>query len=340
MGGMFHPAWNLQSKLKAERLARKKKSRCKSSTASNTGSKEGPAQKRPIEKDNGPDFSTPGAIVTFYIGEEGKEFKVHKENVCAYSPVLEAAFNSTFLEGLSQTYQLKDVDPDVFRMLVQWFYTRPLKVYDIDDADDIDMFEAHRRLEEQDLHLAQLWVLADRLLVPGLQNEIVDILQKFQRTARLASTLWIPFVYENTAAGSPLRKLAVDYALFCLDSAVFRKHAQNFPPEMLLEFAMATAKAIVRDEPPAMSVDSKDICDFIEFGIEPQSSDSEDSATGQSEEDDDEEKIEKGGEDTTQSDIETEIDPSSEREMDKFQCVIPDFRLRREIRSYHVSEII
>ena len=42
--------------------------------------------------------------------------------VCHYSPVLDAAFNSGFVEGRTQTYELDDTRPGAFRFFVQWLY--------------------------------------------------------------------------------------------------------------------------------------------------------------------------------------------------------------------------
>ena len=64
-------------------------------------------------------------------------------------------------------------------------------------------------------NLAKLWILADRVLVPRLQNEIIDMLlsstsiepgsfiELFDQSSSLSS------FYENTLEGSPLRRVLV-----------------------------------------------------------------------------------------------------------------------------------
>ncbi|KAH7363880.1 hypothetical protein BKA65DRAFT_388657, partial [Rhexocercosporidium sp. MPI-PUGE-AT-0058] len=68
--------------------------------------------------------SNPASIITLKVGkdESVKEFIVHKDYACHFSPVLKAAFNSSFLEGQTQVYQLKDTHEGVVTMLVHWLY--------------------------------------------------------------------------------------------------------------------------------------------------------------------------------------------------------------------------
>jgi len=53
-----------------------------------------------IEMEGTPKLLNLAELVTFIVGKEGHEnFQVHKEHACHYSPVLNAAFNSAFIEG-------------------------------------------------------------------------------------------------------------------------------------------------------------------------------------------------------------------------------------------------
>ena len=66
--------------------------------------------------------SEPGAFVTSLIGKESnpsKKFIIHKEFACYVSPVFDAAFNSNFVEGQTQTYKLDDTTPRAFQPLTQ-----------------------------------------------------------------------------------------------------------------------------------------------------------------------------------------------------------------------------
>ncbi|KAN0103413.1 hypothetical protein V8E51_011726 [Hyaloscypha variabilis] len=114
-------------------------------------------------------------FVTFRIGtgRARKLFLVHKTLACNASPVLKAAFNSTFVEGQTQIYTMEDIGPDVFESLVRWLYTRNL-IHEFYTISNLyykpDKQELRRGLHECAQRLAGLWVLADRLLIPRLQD--------------------------------------------------------------------------------------------------------------------------------------------------------------------------
>jgi BTB/POZ domain len=76
------------------------------------------------------------AVVTFLIGtgDTPKKFIMHKERVCYYSPVLNAAFNSTFIEGQTQTYRLEDTSPSAFRLFTQWIYGQKFDLIQLPDS--------------------------------------------------------------------------------------------------------------------------------------------------------------------------------------------------------------
>lgn len=71
-------------------------------------------------------------MVKILAGLEAKEFTVHKEFACHYSPVLKATFNSNFIEGQTQTYNLDDIEVEVVRLLVHWLYTQSVGVPSLD----------------------------------------------------------------------------------------------------------------------------------------------------------------------------------------------------------------
>jgi hypothetical protein len=171
--------------------------------------------------------------------------------VCHHSPVLAAAFNSNFMEGETQTYRLEDINPSVFRLLVQWFYRQRLYVFeqeDIECPDDKNDPEIEKLLAAQDLDLVQLWVVADKLLIRPLQNAVIAVLEDFweQPYARRARrpTSWIQYVYDHTSVGSPLRDFAVDVCAYNVTPEGFAKAPDDFPKEVLLDMAIVLSKAM------------------------------------------------------------------------------------------------
>ncbi|KUJ07470.1 uncharacterized protein LY89DRAFT_556207, partial [Mollisia scopiformis] len=91
------------------------------------------------------------------IGAIAETFTVLKSVICHYSPFFNAAFNSQFKEGDTQSMVLNDADTNAFRLFVDWLYTQEIRY---DDAETSSM-----------MTLARLWILADRFLIPKLQNQ-------------------------------------------------------------------------------------------------------------------------------------------------------------------------
>lgn len=97
--------------------------------------------------------------------------------------------------------------------------------------------------QERDLNIIQLWLLADKFIIPRLQNDAMKrFLKIFENQtkkpkARYRSTHWIPHVYAEgrTALDSPLRHLAVDLCLYSTSSTWSNAHPDHFPHQMLME---------------------------------------------------------------------------------------------------------
>ncbi|TVY87472.1 hypothetical protein LAWI1_G006420 [Lachnellula willkommii] len=124
-----------------------------------------------------------------------KPFLVHKAILCHYSPFFDAAFNGGFEEDTTQELDLPDTDPIVFGILVEWAYSQRVMMSTTETRNDL-------------FTLMKLWVLADRCLIPRLQNETLVYLEA--RRAALSGTLprldTFTYLYDNTAHRSPLRQ--------------------------------------------------------------------------------------------------------------------------------------
>lgn len=216
---------------------------------------------------------------------------------------MDAAFNSGFLEGKTQTYRLEDVRASVFRIFLQWLYSQkvhaPLERYGYieenddsptnkDDAEATDLVEAERQegeglpielegrngslpgstqeidndeevedddpaltaaCKEQELDLAQAWVLGEKFLIPSFQNAVLRKFDSLWRGGRLMCWNWLPYAYENTKRGSPLRNLIVDQWAYVMKPDPMIKTPEFFPKEMLIELAFTLSMAITPLDP-------------------------------------------------------------------------------------------
>ena len=101
-------------------------------------------------------------IVTLLVGLEQDKFVVHKDPLCAASDFFDRAFNGKFAEGASQEIKLEEEDPDIVRCLCDWLYMTP----------DPDRRWHPSRLQiewEPDYFWLKVYVMADKLVIPGLQ---------------------------------------------------------------------------------------------------------------------------------------------------------------------------
>ncbi|KAL2068337.1 hypothetical protein VTL71DRAFT_16435 [Oculimacula yallundae] len=258
-------------------------------------------RKRAMVEGSEPNFSKPTEMVTFRIGcgDDLEVFSVHKEFACHASPVLEAAFNGSYIEGRTQTYELDDVQPAAFRLFLCWVYSQRVSIHSrlagefadnnfagsdgdtdyIDSENEETMSDPNKNLQvdtgrkqvggktdiadigydefgfilpdvaeyEQDMNLIQLWILADRLLIPKLQNQIISQLTKMG--CDYWSTHWINYLYEHTGSGSPLRSFAIDLCLYTVPDGYIQAYPGDFPPAMLRELS-STAIFQLKDATP------------------------------------------------------------------------------------------
>jgi hypothetical protein len=162
--------------------------------------------------------------VSLHENAPKQPFLIHKNFICHYSPYFDAAFNGNFVEGETQTLDLEDTHPEVFGVFVQWLYTQQI----------IEPEESQRTLS-QPRRLMSLWILADKVLVPRLQNETFRRIDCFRKGA--TPELWTSVreiyhdIYNNTQIESPLREYFVIFHVGC----IVKDEEQLYPHEMLVD---------------------------------------------------------------------------------------------------------
>ena len=96
----------------------------------------------------------------------------------------------------------------VVRLLIKWFYSQTVETAQRGNRD---------LKSNEDLMLVELWVLADKLLIPQLQNQVIIEIEALRIRFRTTCTKSLRYVYENTPVGCPLRKLLVQQCAFNVD---------------------------------------------------------------------------------------------------------------------------
>jgi hypothetical protein len=277
---------------------------------------------------------------------------VYKELACFYSPVLNAAFtDDRFLEGDTQTYTLEDVSTPVFEQLVQWLNTE--KFDDLFTKEELrkamrpqNWFryfrnslagtktnELPKRMKKGPeighqvrSRIIALWILADRLQIPSLQNLAIDALARASHYYGPFSAAEMLHAYENTSRKSSLRRFLVASAVQSggsglkdvfgdLGAAADPEGAKNTHFELALDFNIAQQRD--REGPCPFSDDS-------ELGEESETEDGSESSSSRpdlwSEDDSElEDRSESPDDDIDWSEDDSRVDDNSEPEDDSMR---------------------
>lgn len=181
---------------------------------------------------------------------EAEPFVVHKDFACYHSPVLKAAFNSDFLEGQLQEYRL-DISgsaKNVVRILVNWFYTQKLEFQQITRLDGNASTGTMSDEVTQSLLLIKLWILADKLLIPKLQNEVIDALEEGRGLNVVLISGLVRHVCENTARDSPLRRYIVAKYATQLTPGRFYFLEKDIPSEFLCDLVAVYRRGLTPEQ--------------------------------------------------------------------------------------------
>ncbi len=120
----------------------------------------------------------------------------HRNLISHHSPFFAAAFKSNFKEGISHEMTL-EADVRAFGVFSNWLYTQNI-LNSKGDRPDLGT-------------LANLWILADRFLVPVLQNKVVDNLYYMLNSGREKVSDFLAFCKiadEHAKGDNPLTSLA------------------------------------------------------------------------------------------------------------------------------------
>ncbi|CZR58478.1 uncharacterized protein PAC_08370 [Phialocephala subalpina] len=199
-----------------------------------------PPAKRARTEKPAPNLLKPTSIVTVNVrkneDDEYETFPVHSNYICHYSPFFKAAFQGGFEEADKQEMNLEDTNPLAFGIFVTWLYTQQI-CRDSEDVmkNDITWYSI----------LIDLWILADTVLVPRLQNKILEEIDIHRTATKRIPRLLYHQIYNGTSAESPLRLYLIDY---CVNSPRETAEVDSHPPQLLVDIINET-RSRVRAQP-------------------------------------------------------------------------------------------
>ncbi|TGO53892.1 hypothetical protein BOTNAR_0283g00010 [Botryotinia narcissicola] len=202
----------------------------------------------------------PMDMVTIYVkGDDGSidgpPFNLHKYFFTHLSPYFDAVFNSSFVESATQTLHFAESNRGIFAMLIDWVYKKQLNTlaaFELDDrknlpvgiglstlqGSDLDKYisKSQKTAFEHTTKLIDLWFLADKVLMPELQNaaiQAIELLRFFTPLQGVPAEI-SHAVYDKTTKDSPIRKYLAYTTLLRLHPQSEDK-GKDFHPDMLVD---------------------------------------------------------------------------------------------------------
>jgi hypothetical protein len=143
-----------------------------------------------------------------------------------------------------------DADPEIFALFVNWVYCQ-------------NVAHPSGQAIRKEADYFYLWIMADRFLVPRLQNAVIETLagkiKNHQRPVFQGSHKCIQYVYRNTRKGSPIRRLLLQRFMFGDKFREMKKCLELCPYEMLSEMYVIVVEVV----PENVKVERIKISEFM-----------------------------------------------------------------------------
>lgn len=131
-----------------------------------------------------------------------------------------------------------------FGVMVEWLYTGNITE---ELCQDRGLSNVQKLAEDRPTfsQLLDVWILADYLLAPQLQNFLVDLMEAKHMKRAVPPVNDFACFYRRTQSGSPMRKFLVDLCIFRFrgeEGQAYRTNIGFMPPEMIVDIMIALAR--------------------------------------------------------------------------------------------------
>jgi len=152
----------------------------------------------------GDDFETPnlrGDIVPIHVGNNPETLlHVHATALSKSSKFFKRALKPQWRTDTTKPIDMSDVDPVIFEGYCGWLYTGKVM---------------HLEIDQCYIYLANLHVLGERILDVTFQNSVIAAMIRRSQTYKTYPGIQtVQIIYAGTPAGSPARRLLVDFWVF------------------------------------------------------------------------------------------------------------------------------
>ncbi|KKY17617.1 putative btb poz domain containing protein [Diplodia seriata] len=209
------------------------------------------------------------STITLEVGPGKFPIRVPKLLLTEASPFFDNALNGKFMEAWTNIVPFPTDEPDVVFRMVKWIITGELDSRnDANDSwegqeEEYDDDAAYEERPNSDISgrrrrnpttappplpatganaLFKLWCLAERLLMPSLQDAVAQTLvasvvrNAYTGLGPVPNPPTLAFVYDNSAEQSRIRALAIDVAVVSWETAALKDLSAGLPVEIVKDF--------------------------------------------------------------------------------------------------------
>lgn len=162
-------------------------------------------------------------------------FKLPVEVLAKHSPFFAKALLGEFREGKTKVMELLHDEPKSFSCFANWVCQTEESVSFVGISD----CEMKNSMKMHDL--ANLWVFAEKIRAAPFQNFVMDIiLGRYKDYYGMnIPTDTFNYVYDNTMAGSQLRRIFVDFAAHKMSPSWYNLHKSELEVDFVEELCLA-----------------------------------------------------------------------------------------------------
>ncbi|KAI4652405.1 hypothetical protein J4E93_002607 [Alternaria ventricosa] len=150
-----------------------------------------------------PSIAVTSPTVIVKVGAEGKEYILHTELLKHHSGYFRGALAGAFREAEEGVIPITDIDTDAFDAFVDWIYRSTLNT---------SLRLGSPKADKGSSVSSRTYILADRLLVPGLKSALMDIYFEFFLRPKIVvpRCRMIVELFGNLPESDPLLRFVVD----------------------------------------------------------------------------------------------------------------------------------
>ncbi|KAK8228341.1 hypothetical protein HDK77DRAFT_486837 [Phyllosticta capitalensis] len=177
-------------------------------------------------------------IVTIEVGEEGRVFRMHKSVLSEVSQFFVKAFKGDFKEGKERKMKLADVEPEVFKIIGHWIYTRELPSVKDADGNDVELLWEYL--------MSSAYIFAEVYLIEQLAKDIhCCYRERYRSNTSYPRAITIMRVFKNVREDASLCQLFVErfsnhwdpLLASAIDKKLYNELPQSFALKCMLKFS-------------------------------------------------------------------------------------------------------